>query len=192
MKGRKEKGKRQTLFFFPEFFALGHMDLLEKCAAVIRGYGARMIIYVQNKGQMDSLYGKNSDTFCANSGQTVIFAVNDTAGLKFVEERLGPRVKLRKRVTKTQYGDQVEFEPSGSFSLRSSEEIGRTSGRSGGLMIALNEGGDPLLLRRTPYTKMFKPGQYDPDPYESGRETLREKAMRMLRGAVMKLKDGWQ
>jgi len=30
MKGRKEKGKRQTLFFFPEFFALGHMDLLAR------------------------------------------------------------------------------------------------------------------------------------------------------------------
>ncbi len=74
----------------------------------------------------------------------------------------------RRKVTKTQWGDVYEYEPSAAFSLRNSEEVGRSTGRSSGLQIVLNEGGDPFLLRRTSYRKMFAPDQYDPDPFEPG------------------------
>jgi hypothetical protein len=70
--------------------------------------------------------------------------------------------------------------------LRGSEEVGRATGRAGRLQIVLNEGGDPFLLRRTSYRKMFK-GRYDPDPFEPGGNSWRDKAEGLVRKARMML-----
>jgi hypothetical protein len=48
------------------------------------------------------------------------------------------------------------------------------------LQIVLNEGGEPFLLRRTSYRKMFKPGEYDPDPYEPAQDGLRKRAFERI------------
>jgi type IV secretion system protein VirD4 len=180
-KGQKAKGKRATLFVLDEFFSLGTMDSMPKQAAIARGRGMRMIFVIQNVGQLMQLYGKNWQTFFGNSGQVQAFAVNDVEGQDLIEKSLGPRVRWRRRVTKTEYGEEVDWEPAGAFSLRGGEEIGRAIGRSSGLQIVLNEGGDPFLLRRTPYRKMFKRGQYEPDPGEPGEEGLLEKARALFR-----------
>ena len=81
---------------------------------------------------------------------------------------------------KTQWGDVVEYEPTAAFSLRNNEEVGRATGRSGGLQIVLNEGGDPFLLRRTSYRKMFKPGEYDPDPFEPAQDGALKRAFERI------------
>jgi type IV secretory pathway TraG/TraD family ATPase VirD4 len=186
-KGRKAKGKRPTLFMLDEFAALGTMDSMPQQAAIARGRGMRIIFVVQTIGQLVQLYGKNWQTFFGNSGQVQVFAVNDVEGQEFIEKNLGPRVRWRKRTTKTKDGEQVDWEPTAAFSLRGAEEVGRAVGRSSGLQIVLNEGGHPFLLRRTPYTKMFKPGEYAPDPSEPGGESLRDKAWGVVRLARQKL-----
>jgi type IV secretory pathway TraG/TraD family ATPase VirD4 len=165
-KGRKVKGKPATLFILDEAAGLGALPILLKAAAILRGFGSRVWFFYQAKSQSTDLFGKNAETLFANSAQVQVFALNDAEGQEYVEKRLGGRVLWRKKVTKTQFGEVVEYEPSAAFSLRNNEEVGRATGRSSGLQIILNEGSDPFLLRRTSYRKMFKPGEYDPDPFE--------------------------
>ena len=135
-----------------------------------------MWFFYQAKSQSTDLFGKNAETLFANSAQVQVFALNDAEGQEYVEKRLGGRVLWRKKVTKTQFGEVVEYEPSAAFSLRNNEEVGRATGRSSGLQIILNEGSDPFLLRRTSYRRMFKPGEYDPDPFEPAQDGMWKRA----------------
>ena len=57
-KGRKAKGKRETLFILDEFYSLGTMRSMASQAAIARGRGMRMIFVVQNIGQLNELYEK--------------------------------------------------------------------------------------------------------------------------------------
>jgi type IV secretory pathway TraG/TraD family ATPase VirD4 len=187
--GRKKRGKGTTLFIFDEAYALNRLEILPKAVAILRGFGARAWLIWQNKGQVEELYGKNAETFFANSGQVQVFAINDVEGANYVSERIGKWVKWSKRKVRTKEGVEEEWQPSAACFLRDGPEVNRTTGRAGRLQIVLNEGGDPFLLRRTSYRKMFKPDRYGRDPYEPQRETLREKAVCALRSAVMKFKE---
>ncbi len=104
MQGRKVPGRAPTLFIFDECYALGTLDLLTKAAAILRGYGARAWFIWQGKGQPDELYGKNSETFFSNAGQTQVFAINDVAGSNYVSERIGRIVRWKKREMRTGQG----------------------------------------------------------------------------------------
>jgi type IV secretion system protein VirD4 len=171
-KGRKAKGKPLTLFILDEAAGLGALPILIKAAAILRGFGSRVWFFYQAKSQITNLFEKNAETLFANSAQVQVFALNDAEGQEYVEKRLGGRVLWRRKIIKTQWGDVVEYEPSAAFSLRNNEEVGRATGRSTGLQIVLNEGGDPFLLQRTSYRKMFKPGEYDADPYEPSQDGM--------------------
>ena len=179
-KGRKERGKAPTLFILDEAAGLGALPVLLKAAAILRGFGARVLFFYQAKSQITNLFGKGAETLFANSAQVQVFALNDAEGQEYIDKRLGGRVLWRKKVTRTQRGDVVEYEPSAAFSLRNNEEVGRATGRSTGLQILLNEGGDPFLLRRTSYRTMFKPGEYDPDPYEPAQDGMWKRAFERI------------
>jgi type IV secretory pathway TraG/TraD family ATPase VirD4 len=190
LKGRKAKGKDATLLIFNECYALGALEILTKAAALLRGYGARAAFFFQNYGQARELYGANAETFFANSGQVQVLGVNDLEGAQYVSDKIGKTVLWRKRETRDKNGNvTMDMEPAGSASLRDGPEVSRTTGRAGRLQIVLNEGSDAFLLRRTSYRKIFKRSEYGRDPYEPRRETLREMAMRILRGAVVKFKE---
>ena len=95
----------------------------------------------------------------------------------------------RKRETQTKQGVRVEWEPAGTHSLRDGNEVGRSTSRESGLQIVLNEGGDPFLLRRTPYDKLFKRSEYAPDPFEPRRIFGQSEVPETARGRDMKSED---
>jgi type IV secretory pathway TraG/TraD family ATPase VirD4 len=175
-KGRK--GKHPTLYILDEFYSLGALSVMTRAAAIMRGYGVRIVWIVQNLTQLIEMYPRNWETFLANAGQVQVFSVNDKAGAEYFCWRLGNRVKWRKRQAQ---GMRAEWEPAGASSLRDGSEVGRSSSRESGLQIVLNEGGDPFLLRRTPYDKLFKPGEYAPDPFEPCRQSLASRLFQKLR-----------
>jgi type IV secretory pathway TraG/TraD family ATPase VirD4 len=179
MKGRKVRGKGSTLFIIDEAYALDRSELLLKRIAVLRKRGARAWLIWTNKGQVHDLYGKNAETFFANAGQVQIFAINDHEGAEYVSGRIGKWVRWKKKTIRTNGGVEEEWQPSGSF-LRDGPEINKNTGRESGLQIVLNEGGDPFLLRRTSYRKMFKPGEYDPDPYEPAQDGMVKRAIERI------------
>ena len=178
-KGRK--GKHPTLYILDEFYSLGSLSIMTRAAAIMRGYGVRIFWIVQNLTQIAELYPRNWETFFANAGQVQVFSVNDRAGAEYISARLGHRVKWRKRETRMKNGVRVEWEPAGASSLRDGIEVGRSTSRESGLQIVLNEGGDPFLLRRTPYDKLFKESDYAPDPFEPRRQTLANRMFSKLR-----------
>jgi type IV secretory pathway TraG/TraD family ATPase VirD4 len=175
-KGRK--GKHPTLYILDEFYSLGALSVMTRAAAIMRGYGVRIVWIVQNLTQLAELYPRNWETFMANAGQVQVFSVNDKAGAEYFSWRLGNCVKWRKRQAQ---GMRAEWEPAGAHSLRDGSEVGRSSSRESGLQLVLNEGGDPFLLRRTPYDKLFKPGEYAADPFEPRRQSLANRLFRKLR-----------
>lgn len=192
LKGRKEKGKPATLFEIDEAFAIGALDILTKAAALLRGYGARMILFFQNIGQPRDLYGKNAETFFANAGQVQFFALNDDEGSEYVSKRLGKRRLWRKRKTQTKQGVRVQWEPAGTAPLRDGPEIARMLGRSGRLQIVTSEGELPFLLRRTSYRDMFPPDQYAQDPKEPPERSWKGDLWRLERRLLKKLKGMMQ
>ena len=100
-------GKHQTLYVLDEFFSLGAQSSMTKYVAILRSYGVRMWLIVQNVTQLIELYKVNAETFFANAAQVQVFGVNDKAGADYFAARLGNRLKWRKRETQTKQGVRV-------------------------------------------------------------------------------------
>ena len=88
------KGKHATLFLLDEFYALGRLQQLAKAAGLMAGYGVKLWPIIQNLAQVQELYPQNWETFLGNSGQWMVFAVNDQTTAKYLSERLGRRILL--------------------------------------------------------------------------------------------------
>ena len=81
---------QQTLFMLDEFYALGHMQLIEDAAAYMAGYGIKLVPVIQNIGQVKKLYDKNWETFIGNAGGIIAWGLNDLETEKYVSDRMGP------------------------------------------------------------------------------------------------------
>ena len=161
---RGRKPRHAMLFVLDEFYALGRLNLLGKAAGLLAGYGVKLWPIVQNLGQMKELYPENWETFMGNAGMVQAFAMNDQTTANYLSEALGHHVMWRKT---RGYGG-VEWVPQGATFLRTSVELARETSRDSNNQIVYVEGSDSFLLRRMPYDHAFEPGNYDPDPFESG------------------------
>jgi type IV secretory pathway TraG/TraD family ATPase VirD4 len=158
------KPKHSILFVLDEFYALGPMRELAKSAGLLAGFGLKLWPIVQNLGQIKELYPDNFETFLGNAGMWQVFAVNDETTARYLSERLGHHVAWRKVRAPT---GGFEWQPAGATWLRTSVEFAQESSRESGNEIIFQEGGTAFLLRRSPYDKMFKPEEYDQDPFEA-------------------------
>ena len=80
LKGRK--GKHATLLMCDETHAIGPLAMMEKAAALARGYGLRVIWFLQSLSQLIDMYPRNWQTFFACSGQVQMFSISDTRQVK--------------------------------------------------------------------------------------------------------------
>ena len=85
-KGRK--GKHPTLYILDEFYSLGPLSVMTRAAAIMRGYGVRIVWIVQNITQLIEMYPRNWETFFANAAQVLIFSINDKAGAEYASWRV--------------------------------------------------------------------------------------------------------
>ena len=178
-KGRK--GKHPTLYILDEFYSLGALSIMTRAAAIMRGYGVRIVWIVQNVTQLIEMYPRNWETFFANAAQVLIYAINDKAGAEYFSWRLGNRVKWRKRETQTNRACGPNGSPPARPACAMAVKSAGSSSRESGLQIVLNEGGDPFLLRRTPTTSCSGPSEYAPDPFEPRRRSLADRLFQKLR-----------
>lgn len=79
----------RTLFILDEFAALGHLKIIEDSAGFMAGYGMKLVPIIQNVGQLQSLYGRNWETFLGNAGAIIAFGLNDGESEKYIADRLG-------------------------------------------------------------------------------------------------------
>lgn len=78
----------RVLFMLDEFYALGHMEIIQKNWALSRGYHVQIMPVLQNLGQLKHLYD-SWDTFIANAGATLWFAPSDIDSAEWLSKRCG-------------------------------------------------------------------------------------------------------
>ena len=80
----------ECLFLLDEFFALGFINEIAVSAGLMRGYGLKMWVVLQDIGQLVKLYGREgADTFFGNSDVHQFFGNMDAATLDYISARLG-------------------------------------------------------------------------------------------------------
>jgi len=97
----KPKSGHPVLFILDEFSSLGHMDMLEKAAGLMAGYGVKLWTIVQDLTQLKRHYKESWETFLANSGLLLFFANNDMTTLDWLSRRMGETEIIRETVSKT-------------------------------------------------------------------------------------------
>lgn len=84
-----------VLFILDEFASLGHMDMLEKAAGLMAGYGVKLWPIVQDVTQMKKHYRESWETFLANAGCMAFFANSDLTTLEWLSKRIGETEVIR-------------------------------------------------------------------------------------------------
>ena len=99
-KGENIAFKHKLLLMLDELTAIGKVDMLHKLIPLIRGWGMKALIIIQDMKQLKATYGENN-SFLGNMATTLYYTTNDVDTAKYVETRLGN--KTEKIVTKS-YG----------------------------------------------------------------------------------------
>lgn len=86
-KGNRQAGK--CLFLLDEFFSLGRLDIVAKAAGLMRSYGVQLWVFLQDLGQLTSLYRDDAGTFFSNSDAHIFFGNTDADSLIHISARLG-------------------------------------------------------------------------------------------------------
>lgn len=89
LEGGSGKGNH-CLFLLDEFFSLGKLDIVAKSAGLMPSYGVHLFPFLQDLGQLQTLYGAmGAETFFGNADAHIFFGNSDPLTLKFTSERLG-------------------------------------------------------------------------------------------------------
>lgn len=95
MPDKDESLQYQTLLIMDEFARLGSMPSVATAAQYMGGYGLRLLTIVQNKAQLEALYGRaGSRDIIDNCGAEILSGLSDLAGTKEASERLGDNTEI--------------------------------------------------------------------------------------------------
>ncbi|MBW3099267.1 type IV secretory system conjugative DNA transfer family protein [Pseudohoeflea coraliihabitans] len=83
------RGNR-CLFMLDEFYALGRIDEIAISAGLMGGYGLHLMPFLQDLGQLRSLYGNEvAETFMGNADAQIFFGLSDTLTPRYVSDKIG-------------------------------------------------------------------------------------------------------
>jgi len=147
-----------VLFILDEFAALGHMEILEKAAGLMAGYGVKLWPIVQDLSQMQKHYEKSWQTFIANAGTMTFFANSDLTTLEWLSKRMGETEIIRENEGRTMSESQGQAQSS-SESQSQGSNYSDSNSQSTSDMAPLSEtatrqGGQSLF---EVFTRRFKP-----------------------------------
>ncbi|MBL4642858.1 MAG: type IV secretory system conjugative DNA transfer family protein [Flavobacteriaceae bacterium] len=164
------EGER-TLFILDEFYALGHLQLIEDAAAYMAGYGIKLVPVIQNIGQIKNLYDKNWETFLGNAGGIIAWGLNDLETEKYISDRLG---QVRDYESSFSSGTSRDPDSAGarnrtdgeSIALRDRairwpNEIHKEGAREENRAFIISASGPPFMVERVEYMKQQGQGLYD-------------------------------
>lgn len=84
------QGGGRCLFLLDEFHSLGHIDEIATAAGLMPAYGVHLWPFVQDLGQLVTLYGKEgAETFFGNADAHIFFGNTDPLTLDHISIRLG-------------------------------------------------------------------------------------------------------
>ena len=86
---RERLPKTPTLFLVDEAAALGPMDQLRTAFTLLRGYGVRVMLYLQDLSQLKRLYPQDWETIVNNAGTIQAFAPSNFVMARQIAEFFG-------------------------------------------------------------------------------------------------------
>jgi type IV secretion system protein VirD4 len=81
-----------TLFMLDEFAQLGKMQVIENNVALMRGYGIKLWLVLQDLSQIKTLYEQRWESFIGNSGVIQCFAPQDKTTREYLASLFGERI----------------------------------------------------------------------------------------------------
>jgi type IV secretion system protein VirD4 len=79
----------RVLFLLDEFAQLGRLQPLEQAVTLLRGYGVRLWLLVQDLAQVRATYGPRADSILANAAVLQAFGTNDVQTAEYLSRRTG-------------------------------------------------------------------------------------------------------
>ncbi len=164
-----------VLFILDEFAALSRMEMIEKAAGLMAGYGVKLWPILQDLGQLKRHYKESWETFLANTGMIQFFANADMTTLEWISKRLGQVELVRETkgasdsTTSGLSRSQSRTETSGwsqssgaSFGASEMADLSRVATRDGGSGLV------PFIARAQAGTTAHNSGQSRQDGQSGG------------------------
>jgi type IV secretion system protein VirD4 len=107
-KGRPAAGY-DTLFLMDEFAQLGRIERIVSDYTLLRGYGVKFWMVVQDFSQLEAAYGDVWTAFVSNAGALQVFQVNDNKTAKYLEERFGDMTIMTETENEGSSGKAFDF-----------------------------------------------------------------------------------
>ena len=86
----KKREPHKVLLLMDEFTSLGEMNIIKKGIAFYAGYHLRLVVIIQGRAQLESLYQQSGlSEFISNFKYQIIYAPNDPKEAKELSESLG-------------------------------------------------------------------------------------------------------
>lgn len=85
---------QRMLFLLDEFANLGNLTIVREYYSLVRGYGIKFWIVVQDLSQLQTIYQKSWKTFISQSGIFQIFGTNDIDTAEYVSKTVGETTVL--------------------------------------------------------------------------------------------------
>jgi type IV secretion system protein VirD4 len=85
-------GEFPVLFALDEYAALGHMEIIERNMAMMRGYGVKLLLILQDLAQLQEVHEKRWESFIANAGIRLLFAPQDYTTQEYFSKLSGQSV----------------------------------------------------------------------------------------------------
>ena len=170
MEREQAKPAIPILAILEEFHVLGYMQQLETAAALVAGFGMKLLIVLQDLTQIKRHYKDGWETFLGNAGVTVFFGNNDMTTLDYVSKRCGQTSLIVERSSQVTTAQRTAGATGESWSLEvreliTAEEVSRLFGRDDRQQrqLVIRSGLPPAIIQRVKYDKheMFA-GKFDP------------------------------
>jgi type IV secretion system protein VirD4 len=170
MERERSKPAIPVLAVLEEFHVLGHMQQIEVAAALVAGFGMKLLIVLQDLTQLKRHYKDGWETFLGNAGMMVFFGNNDMTTLDYISKRCGQTSLIVERKNDVTTVQRTGGATGTSWSLEvrdllTPEEASRFFGRDDAQQrqLLIRPGLPPAIIQRVKYDRheMFA-GKFDP------------------------------
>ncbi len=166
----KTKPAIPVLAVLEEFHVLGYMQQLETAAALVAGFGMKLLIVLQDLTQLKRHYKDGWETFLGNAGMMTFFGNSDMTTLEYISKRCGQTSLIVERGANVTTKQRTEGATGLSWSMEvreliTPEEASRFLGRDDAQQrqILIRSGLPPAMIQRVKYDKheLFA-GKFEP------------------------------
>jgi type IV secretion system protein VirD4 len=160
MERERRKPAIPVLALLEEFHVLGYMQQLETAAALVAGFGMKLLIVLQDLTQLKRHYKDGWETFLGNAGMMVFFGNNDMTTLDYISKRCGQTSLIVERSSQVTTQQRTSGATGASWSIEvrellTPEEASRFLGRDDReqRQLLIRSGLPPAMIRRVKYDK---------------------------------------